>query len=518
MASFKAKFPVLQELFAKNHRGGPLGPPPAGRGLKARGLACKGSKEKLRLRLAEAVESEQDNIEPNDSASHAGSRVSTAESLILKQADEAADRAGLAARLNALKEKQEVEKQIAELKRREEILSLEAEVAEVSAREEAIKRFHEQVITGSTVSRIASPVPSAPVPVRSEPVSGGRDEERHRLRDAAVIEDPPCLPSAAADNVGAALAAEGSNVQVEQRLAQEREQTAALMRLPPIEMKKFGGDVTDFAQFIRSFELKIASKLDSEQEKLHYLEQNTVPGSKPHAIVTSCIYLEDGYEQALSMLRKRYGQPSNIAAAFMDRINSFSPIKANDVEVLDRFALLLLSCKNALGTSEHMMGDPRTMRAVTGKLSDAMLNSWRRHADEIEERQGRAVKFEDVVKFVGDEARIASNPTYGRLMYSPSCPSCSCGHKFEDTAHYILRCPKYTTHRSNLLSAVRPMLRHFDDLSDKHKLDTLLFGRSLSEAQGISIAHHLQTFIAHSRRLNTHTQANTDTAHTQPPR
>ena len=35
MASFKAKFPVLQELFAKNHRGpfGPPPPPPAGRGL-----------------------------------------------------------------------------------------------------------------------------------------------------------------------------------------------------------------------------------------------------------------------------------------------------------------------------------------------------------------------------------------------------------------------------------------------------------------------------------------------------
>ena len=104
-----------------------------------------------------------------------------------------------------------------------------------------------------------------------------------------------------------------------------------------------------------------------------------------------------------------------------------------------------------------------------------------------------------------------------QFQLTPS-PSCSCGHKFEDTAHYILRCPKYTTHRSNLLSAVRPMLRHFDDLSDKHKLDTLLFGRSLSEAQGISIAHHLQTFIAHSRRLNTHTQANSDPTHTQPPR
>ena len=34
MASFKAIFPVLQELFAKNHRGALWPPPPAGRGLK----------------------------------------------------------------------------------------------------------------------------------------------------------------------------------------------------------------------------------------------------------------------------------------------------------------------------------------------------------------------------------------------------------------------------------------------------------------------------------------------------
>ena len=34
MASFKAIFPVLQELFAKNHRGGPLPPPPSGARVK----------------------------------------------------------------------------------------------------------------------------------------------------------------------------------------------------------------------------------------------------------------------------------------------------------------------------------------------------------------------------------------------------------------------------------------------------------------------------------------------------
>ena len=40
MANFKAKFPVLQELFAKNHRGALWPPPPAGRGLS---IGKKGS-------------------------------------------------------------------------------------------------------------------------------------------------------------------------------------------------------------------------------------------------------------------------------------------------------------------------------------------------------------------------------------------------------------------------------------------------------------------------------------------
>ena len=54
-------------------------------------------------------------------------------------------------------------------------------------------------------------------------------------------------------------------------------------------------------------------------------------------------------------------------------------------------------------------------------------------------------------------------------------------------------------------------------VNDQHKLNDVLAAAAkeqqqlhaieadiiYSEAQGISIAHHLQTFIAHSRRLNT---------------
>ena len=55
----------------------------------------------------------------------------------------------------------------------------------------------------------------------------------------------------------------------------------------------------------------------------------------------------------------------------------------------------------------------------------------------------------------------------------------------------------------------------FDELSDKDKLNILLFGHNLSKTQGILIAHHLQAFIAHSRRFNTnHKQASNNTTPT----
>ena len=42
MASFKAKFPVLQELFAKNNRGGALwAPPPSGARVKVHKLVIE---------------------------------------------------------------------------------------------------------------------------------------------------------------------------------------------------------------------------------------------------------------------------------------------------------------------------------------------------------------------------------------------------------------------------------------------------------------------------------------------
>ena len=99
------------------------------------------------------------------------------------------------------------------------------------------------------------------------------------------------------------------------------------------------------------------------------MEQNLIPGSKPHTTVESCMYLEDGYQQAMQILNKRYGQRTTIVAAFMDRIASQQQLSADNGVALDKFSLLLLSCK-------------------------------KKNADDLEENQGRPAVFEDLVDFV----------------------------------------------------------------------------------------------------------------------
>ncbi|XP_043246524.1 uncharacterized protein LOC122394039 [Amphibalanus amphitrite] len=191
------------------------------------------------------------------------------------------------------------------------------------------------------------------------------------------------------------------------------------MRLPSVEIARFEGDVTEYPQFIRAFDLKIASKLDDPDEKLYYLEQYMVPGTKPHHIVSACMYLQEGYDEARRLLDSRYGRPSTVSAAFIARLENHSQIRADDVQGLDSFGILLTKCRNALsscGTHETLR-DPRTLRTIVGKLPGLLINKWRHKVDDIEEIGGREANFDDLVAFVTKEARVASNPTYGRDMF-----------------------------------------------------------------------------------------------------
>ena len=193
--------------------------------------------------------------------------------------------------------------------------------------------------------------------------------------------------------------------------------------MPKTEIFKFDGDFTRYQIFIRAFETLISDKLTDEEEKLYYLEQYTT--GSPREIVRACLHMDpsEGYKEARRLLERRYGDSERIATAYVNKVLEWKNIKADDVSSLDEFSIMLTNCKNAVTRVKFGMNElenPKTMRKILEKLPYYMQERWRRVVHKITESKLRSVNFNDIVEFIDEEARIQSNPLFGRQLFSRS--------------------------------------------------------------------------------------------------
>ena len=93
-------------------------------------------------------------------------------------------------------------------------------------------------------------------------------------------------------------------------------------------------------------------------------------------------------------------------------------MKAEDGQALNRFAIFLMRCKNAMESSRNLtkLEQPETIKKLSLKLPFSLRVRWRRLVDEIMEDQGRAIRFNDLAEFVDHEARVATNPLFGKIV------------------------------------------------------------------------------------------------------
>ena len=115
--------------------------------------------------------------------------------------------------------------------------------------------------------------------------------------------------------------------------------------LPKREPDIFDGtDLLKFRPFMQSFHHLIASKTDSESEKLYFLEQFT--RGIPRELVRGCLQMDpmDGYAEAMTLLEKRYGNEFAIADAYLQQLETWPHIRQEDGKALESFAVFLTSC------------------------------------------------------------------------------------------------------------------------------------------------------------------------------
>ena len=179
----------------------------------------------------------------------------------------------------------------------------------------------------------------------------------------------------------------------------------------------FSGDPVDYSDFVRAFENLIETKTSSPSSRLYYLVQYT--SGEVKELMQSCLSMkpEEGYKNARALLKDRYGQSYKIATALVDRVTKSPQIKADDGPALQRYSVLLTSCKNSLKEIGYLskIENPDTLQRIIGRLPMGIRQRWREKADNITEDQKREVTIGDIAEFVETKARIANHPVFGDI-------------------------------------------------------------------------------------------------------
>ena len=198
---------------------------------------------------------------------------------------------------------------------------------------------------------------------------------------------------------------------------QQQQQLTLALTLPQAEVPTFGGDPIEYCDFVRSFENLIEAKTTSSRAILYYLVQYT--SGDVRELMRSCLSMspDEGYLEARKLLKSRYGQAYKIATAYVDRLTKGPPIGAEDGAGLQRFSILLTSCKNTLKEIGYLnkIENPDSLQRVVERLPFALRKNWRDNADNISNVREREITIGDIANFVEVKARASTHPTFGNI-------------------------------------------------------------------------------------------------------
>ena len=192
-----------------------------------------------------------------------------------------------------------------------------------------------------------------------------------------------------------------------QLLLRQQQEAIMALTLPQPDVHVFTGDPVEYCDFIRAFENLIESKTSSPSTRLYYLLQYT--SGQVQDLVRSCLAMQDhrGYEEARKLLAERYGQSYKIATAYVDRVINGQPIRTEDGPALQKFSILLTSCRNTLKEIGYLnrLENPEGLRKIVDRLPYSLRLKWRELVDNITQKEARDPNLKDITDLVEARSR-----------------------------------------------------------------------------------------------------------------
>lgn len=137
----------------------------------------------------------------------------------------------------------------------------------------------------------------------------------------------------------------------------------------------------------------------------------------------SCLHLtpERGYTVAKQLLQEHFENGLKVTAAYVEKITGWPSVKSEDVKGLQAYALYLRVCLNAMEELKYLeeLNMPANMKVLVQKLPYKLREKWRAKSCEILDRNNQRACFTDIVMFIEQQVRIASDPVFGDIQDTP---------------------------------------------------------------------------------------------------
>ena len=184
---------------------------------------------------------------------------------------------------------------------------------------------------------------------------------------------------------------------------------------PEVEVDKFSGNPLEYQYFSTMFKEVVERKIKDPVGRLTRLIKFTDGEAKD--LIKHCIHLtpDIGYDTAIMLLNKRYGNPHLLLASYRKEIKSLAPVKPGNAIGFRKFHNFVLKCETfSKITNWNSLETPETLCVLVSKLPGGLRGRWNRTVQGIRRSYGREPCLSDFSGFAKEETILVNDPIFSR--------------------------------------------------------------------------------------------------------
>ena len=184
---------------------------------------------------------------------------------------------------------------------------------------------------------------------------------------------------------------------------------------PAVDIEEFDGNPLHYNYFRSMFCEVVEKKIADPQGRLTRLIKLTT--GEVRELIKPFIHdnPEYGYENAMKLLERQYGNPFKLLACYRNEIKWMTKIKPGDAAAYRRLFNLLIKCQSLqYSNNQNPLDIPDVICMILSKVPGFLQDRWDKHVHKIRKTSTREPGLPDLTNFIEDEMNIVNDPLFSR--------------------------------------------------------------------------------------------------------